>query len=613
MLVFILNWYSYKKKLATIVKVFSRRNLVVCLLLLPLISSCALPTPEVYCGVLEKDESEANQNLDELRTTTANQRSSEEFSQNEKIEALTSQNPDSASVDESELSSPSLNRINLHIDGSGSMLGYVSIPESAYLNTLDSLGILFSFGVADVTPSFYRLGRPKNLGDRACISEKTNYCLSQFTDLNDAKESEFYIGGTEKFPGLTSSLHTAIPNFESNKSDEASETEHQDFSDLLSVIVTDLEPDEAAVGNISRRLKPYLYSKKGYSVGILAIRSEFDGRVYRVHPDQQFSQDLPNSGEPEDPNLSQDLPDSCESEDLDCFNYSTRSNAGETAHSSTDEPDSHTIESDSTDNGDPNIDGFRPFYILFLGQNKFVSEFIEKIIQELKLPENQIKATIFNPAASVDDFVYLQDESDLSDNLESVESINDGEVIVDRTDRFRFFKLKSDSERQETYIVHNEIPLHLSPYALSPTEFKLTNVTIALFEDETGKKVLEPISDAIPEDYIDLIELSPPEQREGNNSSESNEGNLLRFKTVIHPDMFTSSKVYMIKADVIAKGLADASWWEDFDWGSSKSEEDGSKTYNLIQFLREIRLTTVSAKDNGAKPIGKFCYGIYKS
>ena len=52
-------------------------------------------------------------------------------------------------------------------------------------------------------------------------------------------------------------------------------------------------------------------------------------------------------------------------------------------------------------------------------------------------------------------------------------------------------------------------------------------------------------------------------------------------------------------------------WWGEWN-STSKTIEDGSKTYNLLEFLRQLRSMTSDALPEGDtnRHIGKFCYAV---
>jgi hypothetical protein len=156
--------------------------------------------------------------------------------------------------------SPAL-EVLVNVDGSSSMLGYVNLPNSHYIQTLDILDRVFS---SQEPVTYYRIGTIPE-GDRTGRKQ-----LNSRQDFRKAQFPEFYNGSNPRFPQITSSLDKSIvPPADKNR---------------LLVLVTDLEQNEGDVTNLKNQIeKYYLQDKsKNYAVGILGIKSEFNGKVTPV-------------------------------------------------------------------------------------------------------------------------------------------------------------------------------------------------------------------------------------------------------------------------------------------------------------------------------------------
>ncbi|PSB04276.1 hypothetical protein [Merismopedia glauca] len=149
-------------------------------------------------------------------------------------------------------SSPNLSNTNvaIHIDGSGSMLGYVSNPNSSYVETLKLLDNTFSL---TSNAGYYRFGIKNKLS------------RSQF---QQAQKPVFYNGTDPKFPGVSSDL--------------AGEIRSQKDAEQLLVLVTDLEQDGEDTTNVTKEIQSKYINVNtlGNAVAIIGIRSEFNGKVY---------------------------------------------------------------------------------------------------------------------------------------------------------------------------------------------------------------------------------------------------------------------------------------------------------------------------------------------
>ncbi|MEM8503669.1 MAG: hypothetical protein AAF716_11020 [Cyanobacteria bacterium P01_D01_bin.1] len=155
--------------------------------------------------------------------------------------------------------------VNTYIDGTPSMAGYVSTLDSRYIRTLDAV---FNM-LAQTTPAtltgelssqptvnYLRLGKNNSTGELA-------QALSGSQHLQ-ASEPGFYNGSS--FPALAvTQIEAAI---------ESASAEQP------SIIVTDLYQGEQYVNKIVGQIQGKLDSIEQGAVGIIGIRSEFNGTVY---------------------------------------------------------------------------------------------------------------------------------------------------------------------------------------------------------------------------------------------------------------------------------------------------------------------------------------------
>lgn len=138
-------------------------------------------------------------------------------------------------------------KISLVIDGSMSMLGYVTNPNSRYVQTLNLLDSIV--GKKEGT-EFFRVEAERKQIERPGVK---------------AQQAGFYTG--------TSSLIAKA--FDKNtKADKGKEDPNRSIA-----VITDLQPDSGDVNLIGQHIDRYL-KKDGYAVAIWGIKSEFEGRVY---------------------------------------------------------------------------------------------------------------------------------------------------------------------------------------------------------------------------------------------------------------------------------------------------------------------------------------------
>jgi len=170
------------------------------------------------------------------------------------------------------LEQPNVN-IEVYVDGTPSMEGYVSNPDSRYSQTIEKL-----LRVLKVEPvgldgqprplggtAYFRLGNRPDGRKLDAISE---------AEYRQAKLSDFYSGTSlPRLPLLqVAEIDAAIvpPPSDRNK---------------LTIIITDLYQREEDTAKIVTNLQKYVEaSQQRGAVGILGIRSEFNGTIYSESP-----------------------------------------------------------------------------------------------------------------------------------------------------------------------------------------------------------------------------------------------------------------------------------------------------------------------------------------
>ena len=190
--------------------------------------------------------------------------------------------------------------VNVGIDGSQSLLGFVREGNSRYVRTIQKLDDLLRSGNLQTNLSrvqkfesfnvnYWRLGINTELTPE--INQKQAVDVTQFLD---AKDPRFYCQGLPSdYPCVTSSLHqildlhtaetsttTPIPDQAEVMTQSGDETKIIIRNDTFQILITDLEPDNSAISEMTSRISKVLNTRKDYKVALLGIRSEFNGRVY---------------------------------------------------------------------------------------------------------------------------------------------------------------------------------------------------------------------------------------------------------------------------------------------------------------------------------------------
>jgi len=150
--------------------------------------------------------------------------------------------------------------VNVGIDGSGSMLGFVNRQGTRYGQAIDSLNTLIAAKGLSKQAVYWRLGNGKDVnGPQKLNSSK----------LLQARNAEFYCKGVKDvFPCVTSTLSQLI------------DVPISPPKERLDILLTDLEPDSGSVGSLTQKYSQLLKERPNYKVMILGVRSEYEGPIY---------------------------------------------------------------------------------------------------------------------------------------------------------------------------------------------------------------------------------------------------------------------------------------------------------------------------------------------
>jgi hypothetical protein len=151
-------------------------------------------------------------------------------------------------------------KINIGVDGSGSMHGYVTDHGTRFAQAIDTVSALVAAQGLTGQTSFWRLGSNLSINKPQKISE---------TQFLDARTQEFFCTATDsKYPCVTSTLGQLL------------EIPIAAPQDRLDVLLTDLEPDSGAISTLAKRYSQLIKSYPNYKIVLLGVRSQFNGTIY---------------------------------------------------------------------------------------------------------------------------------------------------------------------------------------------------------------------------------------------------------------------------------------------------------------------------------------------
>jgi hypothetical protein len=186
---------------------------------------------------------------------------------------LASCNNNLSCVDKPKLKSEPLKdlEIQVGIQGSNSMSGFVSSPATRYATVLEKLDVILSTSTKNL--KFWRLG--KNPDEKVTGATRIN-SLSQAVDryFYDCNQPEKYF---YHFSCVTSPLEQIYDLQSQDKGEQKSKNSSENNS--MTILVTNLENDDGDIKGLVSRISR-LNSTSGYSTFLLGVRSEYNGKIY---------------------------------------------------------------------------------------------------------------------------------------------------------------------------------------------------------------------------------------------------------------------------------------------------------------------------------------------
>lgn len=287
----------------------------------------------------------------------------------------------------------------IQVDGTPSMQGFTkNFTNSRYAQTLDLLDRASTTTWKTSIVQYFRFGTAKQQINRQTYLQ--------------AKLPEFYTGNNPIF--RVSQIESAIAPA---------------AKDRISIIVTDLYQKDSDTNLVLKKLKED-YLQKGYAVGVLAIRSEFDGIIYDVG--------IKNTQ----------------------FSYSTQGKKTEQ---------------------------FRPFYVLVLGSYGNISNYFDEIKKTSASLIQDEQFVIFYPQVVRQPSTFQQDTlPDLPKGIRRLKTINDGKVLVKVNEQpIEIINITKNSDSKHS--INYQVPYNALPYTLPIEPAAVAINSVAQSFDTTTK------------------------------------------------------------------------------------------------------------------------------
>lgn len=328
--------------------------------------------------------------------------------------------------------------------------------------------------------------------------------------------------------------------------------------DSLLVMVTDLDQADGDVTIVNQKIKnTYLnQNNQDYVVGIWGIKSEFSGTVHVQERGTIRKFTFPNA---------------------------------------------------------QSTDDLRPFYVIFMGRYDDIINYFKAIEdQESELVQDS-QFTLFSPYKFSDNIAYLNQEPVNKPAEETVVlkqwRLESNIAKVQAQDKNNQLWEISSQQTQPITIPEDSVNLILNSQTAdlnSNTISVQKNIQILEELSRTFKDVKEVYGDTSVQESLNIEQWEVVKNSDGKPEQ-------LKFSTIIDPSKFPNAGLYFFNIDVILKSLPEENWWQDWSWQAGRDNpEDGSKTHNLLTFMRGLKTITTNLMVENPPVVGRFCYGIHK-
>ena len=243
------------------------------------------------------------------------------------------------------------------------------------------------------------------------------------------------------------------------------------------------------------------------------------------------------------------------------------------------------------------LESYRPFYVIFLGHYQDIVHYVEKIQQKNPNLFNSSEFSLFYPKKIVTKITTLQNSSSFPQDLIRPASLHNGTVAVEvSSPPYEILEIpkRIDNSKPE---LNYSLAFNPLKYSLAINNNSIVTTTEVLTYDYASKSFTTNDNDSLKK----AINLTDWEITDSD----------LNFKSQINLDIITNPGIYIFKINAIVNNFQDEEWWKEWDWTSRIDNQDGSKTHNLLNFMENLKRTTVDLMEEPS--LGYFCYAIQKN
>ena len=233
---------------------------------------------------------------------------------------------------------------------------------------------------------------------------------------------------------------------------------------------------------------------------------------------------------------------------------------------------------------------FHPFYVILLGSYGNINHFFDQL-QRNGLSAVEHEFVIFSPQPIEQATTLSEAKVTPRKDILQPKALNDSHVLVRKekpTDPVQFLVVTKKTENQ---FIDVELPYRgLKGVLALDGEAIALKPTIEKYQSQS--KGFQPIT-------TQGFQLT--DWRVNNQT--------LRFKTKIQADQLENG-IYRFNFDATPTDFTEPDWWNN--WNATEGNLDGSKTNNLLPFLRGLRLRTAELMKQQKPVIARLCYAVQK-
>lgn len=251
----------------------------------------------------------------------------------------------------------------------------------------------------------------------------------------------------------------------------------------------------------------------------------------------------------------------------------------------------------TTQGKDP--EAYRPFYVIFLGHYQDIIHYVDKMKQKEPNLFDNSEFSIFYPNKLATKLASFSNNlPSLPSDLIRPSSLQKDQVAVEVTsppyERIEIPKRIDKSQQPNIKYSLTFTPLK---YSIPINSNSITTQTKILTYDFVNE-VFTPNNSHALKQAINFTDWEIT-------------GNNLNFTNTLNTDFLPDPGIYIFQVNAIANSFQEESWWKEWDWTSRIDNQDGSKTHNLLNFMKNLKQTTTDLMEEPS--IGYFCYAIQKN